>query len=111
MDCSLPGSSVHEIFPATTLEWVAIFFSRGSTQPRDPTHVSCTRRQLLYHWATREAQKAPVQQYFCCLDVYVWGQYSLLVHFTAGGYLGYFQCFIIINNAANAHTQVYLKEK
>ena len=34
MDCSLPGSSVHEIVQATILEWVAIPFFRGSSQPR-----------------------------------------------------------------------------
>ena len=36
-----PGSSVHGIFQARTLEWVAISFSRGSSWPRDWTHVSC----------------------------------------------------------------------
>ena len=41
MDCSLPGSSVHEIFPARRLEWVAISCSRESSQPRDRTQVSC----------------------------------------------------------------------
>ena len=35
MDCSLPGSSVHGIFQAIVLEWIAIFFSRGSSRPRD----------------------------------------------------------------------------
>ena len=35
MDCSLPGSSVHGIFQARVLKWVAISFSRGSSQPRD----------------------------------------------------------------------------
>ena len=35
MDCSLPGFSVSGIFQATVLEWVAISFSRGSSQPRD----------------------------------------------------------------------------
>ena len=34
-DCSLPGSSVHGILQATILEWVAISFSRGSSQSRD----------------------------------------------------------------------------
>ena len=34
MDCSPPGSSVHGIFQARILEWVAIFSSRGSSQPR-----------------------------------------------------------------------------
>ena len=42
MDCSPPGSSVHEIFQARILERVAISFSRGSSQPRDRTRVSCT---------------------------------------------------------------------
>ena len=41
MDCSLPGSSVHEILQTRILEWVAISFSRGSFQPRDRTRVSC----------------------------------------------------------------------
>ena len=40
MDCSPPGSSVHGILQARTLEWVAISFSRGSSQPRDRTLVS-----------------------------------------------------------------------
>ena len=35
MDCSLPASSVHETFQARVLEWVAVSFSRGSSQPRD----------------------------------------------------------------------------
>ena len=52
MDCSSPGSSVHEISQARTLEWVAISFSRGSSWPRDWTCVSSTSRQILYHWAT-----------------------------------------------------------
>ena len=42
MDCSRPASSVHGIFQARILEWVAISFSRGSSRPRDPTWVSCT---------------------------------------------------------------------
>ena len=40
MDCSPPGSSVHGIFQASLLEWVAISFARGSSQPEDQTHVS-----------------------------------------------------------------------
>jgi len=40
MDCSPPGSSVHGILQARILEWVAIPFSRGSSQPRDQTQVS-----------------------------------------------------------------------
>ena len=40
MDRSLPGSSVHGILQARVLDWVAIPFSRESSQPRDGTHVS-----------------------------------------------------------------------
>ena len=42
MNCSMPGSSVHGIFQTRILEWVAISSSRGSSQPRDRTQVSCT---------------------------------------------------------------------
>ena len=41
VDCSPPGSSIHWILQARVLEWVAISFSRGSSQPRDQTQVSC----------------------------------------------------------------------
>ena len=40
MDYSLPGSSAHGIFQAIVLEWIAISFSRGSSQSRDRTQVS-----------------------------------------------------------------------
>ena len=52
MDYSLPGSSVHGILPAGILEWVAMPSSKGSSWPRDQTHLSqvpCTSRQVLYH--------------------------------------------------------------
>ena len=55
MDCWPPGFSVHEISQAGILEWVAISFSRGSSRPRNWTHVSCIGRQILYHWGTWEA--------------------------------------------------------
>ena len=54
MDCSLPGSSVHGIFQAIVLEWLAIFFSRGSSQPRDRTRVSCIVDRRFTIWATKE---------------------------------------------------------
>ena len=41
MDCRPPGFSVHGILQATILERVAVPFSRGSSQPRDQTQVSC----------------------------------------------------------------------
>ena len=48
VDCSLPGSSVHRIFQARTLEWVAISSSREASRPRDQTRISCR----LLHWQT-----------------------------------------------------------
>ena len=41
IDCSPPGSSIHGILQARILEWVVVTFSRGSSQPRDQTWVSC----------------------------------------------------------------------
>ena len=55
MDCSLPGFSVHGIFQARVLEWVAISFSRGSSQPRDRTWVFHIVGRRFTLWATREA--------------------------------------------------------
>ena len=57
MDCSPSGSSVHGILQEKILEQVAISSSRGSSQPRDQTqvYVSSIGRQILYHWATKEA--------------------------------------------------------
>ena len=59
MDCSLPGSSVHGIFQARLLEWVAISFFRGPSRPGDQTHItyiSFLGRRLLY-LTTREIGK------------------------------------------------------
>ena len=55
MDYSLPGSSVHGILQARILEWVAIPFSMGSSQPRDWTWVSCTSSRLFPVWVTRDS--------------------------------------------------------
>ena len=49
MNCIPVDSTVHVILQARTLEWVAIPFSRGSSRPRDQTHVSCIAREILYH--------------------------------------------------------------
>ena len=49
MDCRPSGSSVHGIFQARVQEWVAISFSRRSSQPRDQTWVSRIAGQTLYH--------------------------------------------------------------
>ena len=56
MDCSLSGSSVHGIFQARVLEWVAISFSRGSSRPRNRTWVSHTASRHFTVWATRKIE-------------------------------------------------------
>ena len=58
MDCSPLGSSVHEISQERILEWVAISFSKGSSQLRGQTHISCIGRWILYHSAAREAHSS-----------------------------------------------------
>ena len=58
MDYSLPGSSDHGIFQARIVKWVAISSSRGASQTRDRTCVSCVGRQIIFHGATWEASFA-----------------------------------------------------
>ena len=55
MDCGPPASSSHGIFQARTLEWVAISFSKGSSQSRDLTQVSHIVGRLFIIWATSES--------------------------------------------------------
>ena len=55
MDCSPPVSFVYGIPPARILEWVAISFCRGYSQPEDWAHIYCIDRWILYLWATMEA--------------------------------------------------------
>ena len=66
---SPPGSCVHEIFQARILEWVAISFSRGSSQLRDRTWVSCTAGRFFRDWAIREA----LHSYISVIKFSWWG--------------------------------------
>ena len=63
VDCSPPSSSVHGILQARILEWVAVSFSRGSSQPRDRTQVSNIAGRRFNLCTTREA---PVYSYAKC---------------------------------------------
>ena len=56
MDCSPPGSSVHGLLQARIPEWAAMPSSRGSSQPRDQTQVSCTGKWIF----TTEPPGSPV---------------------------------------------------
>ena len=48
--------TVHEILQARILEWVAFPFSKGSSQPRDQTQVSCIAGEFFTSWTTKEAR-------------------------------------------------------
>ena len=65
MGRGLPSSSVHGILQARILEWVAISFSRGSSQSRDQTRISCIGRQILYHW--RSTGEAPITECYSAI--------------------------------------------
>ena len=79
MDCCLPGSSVHGIFQAGILKGVAISYSRGSSWPKEWSHVSyvsCINRWIFYHHVTWEAHMY-VCVYVCvcvcvCVCVYIY---------------------------------------
>ena len=55
VDCSPPGYSIHRVFQARVLDWVAISFSRGSFRPRGWTQVSHIAGRCFTIWAIREA--------------------------------------------------------
>ena len=84
MDCSLPGSSIHGIFQARVLEWIAVSFSRGCSRPRDRTWVSHIADRCFTVWTTSQVysssriniKKGPTKgesiwkwaQRYCCAD-------------------------------------------
>ena len=61
MNCSPQGSSVHGILQARILEWVVMPSSRGSSWPRDRTHIS----YVYLHWQASSLQLAPPGKPFC----------------------------------------------
>ena len=58
MHYCLPGSSVHGILQARILEWVAMPYCRGTSQPRNQTRVSCIAGIFFTSWATWEAHSS-----------------------------------------------------
>ena len=95
MDCSLPGSPVHGILQTRILEWVAIPFSRGSSQPRDLTQLSHIAGRFFTLWAIREAclshaepnptslpwQQSPTWSYSLALPIpLTWSPTTYLYH-------------------------------
>ena len=91
VDCNLPDSSIHGILQARILEWVAISFSRGSSQPRDWTRVSRLAGRCFNLWATRETLQCTLgcmdlfELYFSlniCLEVWMWNQMTQMKLYT-----------------------------
>ena len=83
-DCSPPDFSVNEILQARILEWIAIPFSRGTSQPRDWTLVSYIAGRFFTFWAT--GKSVPVRMaiikmstsHKCCRGC---GEKGMLLHY------------------------------
>ena len=71
MACGLPGSSIHGILQARVPEWVAIFFSRASSRPRDRTLISYIGRQIFTTEPPGEATKTGKTTFKICLAVFL----------------------------------------
>ena len=75
MDYSPPGFSVYGILQARILEGVAISSSRGSSQPRDQTQVSCIADRFLILWTTREAMLCWLSCFYEEVQLLIWMQH------------------------------------
>ena len=85
-DCSLPGSSVHGILQARILEWIALPFFRGSSQPRDWTWVSWILGRFFTIWAIREDFK--IRETHIILDCKFLGGLEIVIFVN-----GFFYCW------------------
>ena len=72
MDGSPPDSSVHRALQAQIVQWIAIPFSRGSSQPRNRAQVSSIAGKFFTIWATREAKLQ-----------YIWFKKSFFISFSS----------------------------
>ena len=85
IDCGPPSSSVHGIFQARILEWVAISLSRESSWPRDWTHNSCissTGRWVPHHCTTREVPQCVKASLRMCVSPAIFqGKHCVWAHF------------------------------
>ena len=70
-DCSLSGSSVHRIFQARILEWVAISFPRKSSHPGDGICISCISRRILYTEPPEKPLNIPSYIYSCLMTEHI----------------------------------------
>ena len=67
MECGPTGSFVHRILQARILEWVALPSSRGSSWPRDQTHISCIAGWFFTCWATWQVPSYCGRNYYFLL--------------------------------------------
>ena len=97
-DCSLPGSSIHGIFQARILEWVAVSFSMGSSQPRDWTQVSHIAGWFFTVWTTSKApnfaKRSQIQGILCWMDKGKHKTAKLVWRFKMLKYFSYFLSFL-----------------
>ena len=56
--CDPMDYTLHGILQARILEWIAFAFSRGSSQTKDQTHISCIAGRFFTSWAIKEARRA-----------------------------------------------------
>ena len=93
MDCKLPGSSVHGIFQARMLEWVAISFSRGSSWSRDQTQVSCIVGTCFTIWVRREAWTLiEMESIYIYIYIYICMYVYMCVHVCIYAYTHMYTC-------------------
>ena len=91
MDCSLPGSSILGILQAGILEWVAMPSSRGSSQPRDQTKVSC----IAVRFFTTEPPGKPI---YVCVYTYI----CMYIHVCV---------YVCVCVCVYTHTHIYRESK
>ena len=92
-----PGSSVYGISQARMPAWVVIPIPRVSSLAKDGTRVSCIGRQILYHWATREALPyfVIIERKLNSVSIYWKQQCNIFFLSNFTGHLGFFLfCFV-----------------
>ena len=99
MDCSPPGSSVHGIFQARILEWVAIPFSRGSSLPRYQTHISCTAGRMF----NKQKTNFPLSPLNIFMLFRIWNWLPLISIFKTGSIVSF-----TTYNFINIHPKFYI---
>ena len=99
MNCSLPGSSVHEIFQAGILDWIDISYSKGSSRPNDETCISftsCFGKQILYLCTTWKPSDEIELQFVFVFDIFY--TTFLNVCFEKILFYKYYYIILVINN-------------